>query len=167
MNRKEILELEEFELNKRKSDSRVMANLTLLGISITLFGLIITINPKLLDSALLAYQLVLSIPFFTSSTFARSKMAYTRNARKWDLFGFITFILAYGFLINSIGLLLANFASNQVVVTFFVINIILAISYSSIQVWYDKSKLKGRIFQDLTFTILIILLGILPALRVY
>jgi len=167
MNKKEMLELEGFELNKRKSDSRVLTHLTLLGIVFTLFGLIVTINPELLKNSFLSYQLVLAIPLFLSSIFTHSKMAYVKDATKWQRFGFITFIFAYGFLINSVGLLLVNFISYKIAIAFFIVNILSAISYSSISVAYDKRTLKKRIYRDLTFALIIIILGILPVLGIF
>jgi hypothetical protein len=157
----------EFELNKRKSDSRVLSNLTLLGISFTLFGLIITLNPLLITQNLwLAYQLILSIPLFLSSTFSRSKLAYTTQASRWDKFGFITFILAYTFLINCVGILITNFVSSNVAITFFIVNLLCAYSYSAVRLSYDKSALGKRLFEDITFTILIVVLGIMPVLKI-
>lgn len=167
MSRKKVLAFEESELNKRKSGARIPINLTLLGISFTLFGLVVTLNPSLLGKSLLAYQLVLSIPFFMSSIFARSKLAYSTNSERWDKFGFITFILAYSFLINSVGLLMVNFILPIIVVVFFVTNIVLAIIYSMIQFSYDKRTLKKRIFEDLSFILLIVLFGILPVLGIF
>ena len=166
MNKRKELETEEFELNKRKAEARVIVNSTLLGISITLFGLIVTISPGLLDNTLLAYQLVLCIPFFMSSIFARSKLAYSKNAGRWDKYGFITFIIGYSFLINSIGLLLISFISYGISITFFAVNILSAIAYSAVQVSYDKKSLMSRVYQDGVFILLLVLFGVLPVLRI-
>lgn len=161
------MEKESYVLNKDKAAFRISINLTLLGIAFTLFGLTINLKPELLfNSIFLTYQLVLSIPFLISSILARTKMPYG-NFKKWDRFGFITFIIGYSALINSVGLILSNFVSNQVSIIFFLANVLLAVIYSIVQVSCERNTLVQRIYQDLIFVILITLFGILPVLKIY
>lgn len=158
---------EELEYNKIRAEGRNLTNNNLLFIAVTFFSLIITINPKLLEDTLLAYQIVLTIPFFMSSIFARQKLAYVTNGKIWDIYGFITFIIAYSFFINSVGIILSNFVSYKISIIFFVINILLAFTYSIIQVKHNSKLLRGRIIQDLIFAALIIGLGLLPVIGLY
>ena len=115
----------ELEVNKIKSEARIIINTSLLGICFTLFALIITIRPEILeDNFYLTLQLVCSIPLMLSSLLARSKMGYTKNARRWDVFGFVTFILSYTFLINVVGIFLISSISFFIGLIFFVINLL-------------------------------------------
>lgn len=148
-----------------KSESRLNTNLFLLTIAITLFTFIIAINPVLVkNNIFLSLQLTLSIPLFCSSIFARAKLAYTQKIRMWDNYGFITFIIGYGFMINSIGILLSSLVSVLVGIIFWGMNMITPIIYSLLEIIEDKTRLKSRIWKDLLFIITIVLLGILPAL---
>jgi hypothetical protein len=78
------------------------------------------------------------------------------------MLGYITFLLAYTFLINSIGILLMTLLSFWIVAIFYSINILSALAYSAIEISYDRSKIKERVVKDLFFIALIVLLGILP-----
>ncbi|HLC73947.1 MAG TPA: hypothetical protein VJH20_04905 [Candidatus Nanoarchaeia archaeon] len=150
-------------LNKSKSDSRVLINVTLLGICFTLFTLIITIKPELLQKNLnLTLQLVSAIPLFMASSFARSKLGYTKDANKWNNFGFTTFLIAYSFLINVVGILLISLTSILVGLIYFSVNIATSIGYSMTDIAYDRKRLTERIVKDLAFILIIIFLGILP-----
>jgi hypothetical protein len=140
---------------------------TLLAICFTVFTLVVTIQPGLLRNTFLSLQLILSIPLLISSIHARIKMSYNRDAKKWDQFGFITFIIAYSFLINSVGILLGYFVGASIIITFFIVNIILAVIYSAIKVSYDSREYHKRIIEDGMFVLLLLLLGMLPALGVY
>lgn len=155
------------EIIKSAAD-KVDVNLRLLGISFVIFTFIIVVNPQLLkNNILLALQLTLSIPLMMSSIFARQRLAQaTKRTREWYNYGFVTFILAYAFQINSIGIMLSYLLSIKIGLIFFLVNIINPITYSYMEVMDDNKKLKSRIYKDLLFISIIILLGVLPSLRV-
>lgn len=155
----------EFLINKSKSDSRVLINVTLLGICFTLFTFIVTIKPELLNRNIyLTLQLVCAIPILMNSIFTRSKLGYTIQAKKWNDLGFITFLLGYSFLVNVVGILLISLISFKVGIIYFIVNIFSAIVYSYVDISYDKSRLRERLWKDGAFILLIIILGILPTL---
>src|SRR3989344_5071393 len=134
-------------INKAKSDGKIEISCTLLAICFTIFALIISINPKLfLQNSILTLQLTLAIPLFISSLFARDKLAYTENSERLDNYGFFIFIIAYSFLINTVGLLLSSVLSVTVSTVFFSVNILLALLYSCVV--YGKGMTK-RIYKDL------------------
>ena len=152
-------------INKAKSDGKIEISCTLLAICFTIFALIISINPKLfLQNSILTLQLTLAIPLFISSLFARDKLAYTENSERLDNYGFFIFIIAYSFLINTVGLLLSSVLSVTVSTVFFSVNILLALLYSCVV--YGKGMTK-RIYKDLVFILLIIILGLLPSIGFY
>jgi hypothetical protein len=102
-----------------------------------------------------------------SPLLARTKASYTPERNRWTNFGFITYLLAYAFLINVVGIFLISFISFFVGIIFFSANIVLAITYSIMEISYDTTRLKERLIKDLTFVIILVLLGILPALGIY
>lgn len=158
---------EEDVLSHRKITTKISVGIALLGISFTVFALTLNLRPDLLKDEFLALQLVLAIPFLISSTLARVKMVHRIAESRWEIFGFGTFVLAYGFLINSIGILLSTIVSFTVTLLFFVINIISALVYSFIGISYDRTKLKERLLKDLIFVVIVIFLGIFPTLGLY
>ncbi len=153
------------ETSKTKSEARSNINLWLLSICFTLFTFIVAVNPKLLqENPFLSLQLTLAIPLLMTSIFARTKLAHTHRIRLWEEYGFITFIIAYGFLLNVVGILLAMLVNTQIGIIFFVANIFSALVYSGVEVIEQRSKLMSRIYKDLFFIFILFFLGILPIL---
>ena len=149
---------------RKKSEIRVRVNLTLLAMSFTLFTFISALNAQMLrDNIFLALQLTLAIPLIISSIFARSKLTYIKRTKKWSDYGFYTFIMAYTFLINSVGIILSYVISFKIALVFFLLNIAGALTYSTIDLSEHKDKLKKRLKKDWIFIVGIILLGILPS----
>jgi len=158
----------QFLINHVKEDNRIKINVTLLGLCFTMFTFIAVFNLDLLkESLFLTLQLVCSIPLLMTSLLARSKASYTLGRNCWKKFGFLTYLLGYAFLINVVGIFLISFVSLFAGITFFIVNIILAMAYSFMEVSYDSARLKERFVKDLAFILILVLLGILPALRVY
>lgn len=145
---------------------KLNVNLWLLGVLFTVFTFLIATNAQILrDNNLMAFQLTAAIPLMLSSIFARQRLSYAGDRQKqWYDYGFITFILAYGFLINSIGMMMAFLINVKVSMLFFSLNIINPLFYSYMEVMDDRKKLKSRVYKDLFFIIIIILLGVLPSL---
>lgn len=159
---------EDRELNQIKENNRIKINLALLGICFTLFTFLIAFNPELLKNNLfLTLQLVCSIPLFMTSILARTKSSYTQERKRWKSLGFITYLLGYAFLINVIGIFLIDFVTFSSGLIFFSVNIFLALTYSILEISYDSARLKERFFKDLAFILILVLLGILPAIGVY
>ena len=151
-----------------KTDTRNVIDVTLLGICITLFGLVATIRPDMISkNPFFTLQLVLAVPFFMCGLLARIKEAAYSDSRRWNKLSFISFTIAYGFFINSIGLLLSFIAVVYVAMAFFAVNTLLTLTRASIVISYDSSRLKSRIIRETIHIALIIFLGVLPALGVY
>jgi len=154
------------EAIKKSAVDKLNVNLWLLGVLFTVFTFLIATNPGILrDNNLMAFQLTAAIPLMLSSIFARQRLVYSEKREKeWHDYGFFTFILAYGFLINSIGIMMAFLINTKVSMLFFLINIINPLIYSYMEIMDDKTKLKSRIYKDSLFIAIIIFLGILPSL---
>ena len=107
-----------------KAKSKLEVDLYLLAIAFTLFTFIIAINPALVrNNVFLSLQLTLAIPLLISSIFARTKQGYSEKPATWEFYGFITFILAYAFLINVVGILLSTLVSIQIGIIFWGVNV--------------------------------------------
>jgi hypothetical protein len=157
-----------FDLYDSKSSVRVAMNSRLISVSFIIFIFIITTKPAIfLSHALIAAQLILSIPFLLTSTLNRSKLDYFVHSKAWDTFGWITFVTGYTFLLNVVGIIIANYVSLKLGIIFFVVNWVLALTYSAIEVSINRKVLKRRLFKDLFFITLQVVLGLLPALGVF
>jgi len=156
------------ERSRFKADTRNLIDVTLLGICITFFGLVATIKPEMLsENPFFSLQLVLAIPFFVCGLLARIKEAAYNNSARWQKLGFISFTLAYGFFINSIGLILSFITPIYIAMSFFAVNTLLTLTRASIVVSYSPEKLGGRIVREILHLALIIFLGVLPSLKFY
>jgi hypothetical protein len=156
------------EQKRFKADTRNLIDVTLLAIVITLFGLVATIKPEMVSqNPIFTLQLSLAIPFFICGLFSRIKEATYHDSSSWYVLGFISFTLAYGFFINSVGLMLSFITAIYVSIAFFAVNTLLTLTRAAITVSYSPSKLKERLFREIIHIALIVFLGVLPALKVY
>ncbi len=134
-----------------------------LGIIMTLFILILTINPELLDSKLISYQLVLSIPLSILHMVSRAKMIDFETTRDYYDFNKITSGLSFAFFYNALGLLISKNVEPLLATLFFIVYL-LGVSF------FIYTDLEKRNFKDLCKDILlmalIILGGVLPTLGV-
>ena len=152
---------------RKKSTIRVRVSLALLGISFTIFTFIAALAPQMLkENFFLGLQLTLAIPLIISSIFVRSKLTYVRKTKIFANYGFYTFVLAYTFLINSIGIILAVVVSFHVSLIFFVLNILGALTYTYLDIYANKARILKRFRKDWIFIVGVILLGILPSLLI-
>jgi len=151
-----------------KADTRNIIDVTLLGICITLFGLVATIRPLIISqNSIFTLQLVLAIPFFMCGLLARVKEASYCDAYRWRMLSFMSFTIAYGFFVNSIGLLLSFITATYVSLAFFGVNTLLTLIRAGIVVSYNPSTVRSRVLREIVHIALIILLGVLPALGLY
>jgi hypothetical protein len=151
-----------------KEHNRILINITLLGICFTLFTFIVVFNQDLLkENLFLTLQLVCAIPLFMTSLLAKVKASYMFGKNRWATLGFETYLLAYAFLLNVVGIFLMLYVSYLAGIVFFIVNILSALTYSAVELSYDKSKFKERMMKDIYFILIIVLLGILPAIGFY
>lgn len=159
---------EEIKVIQDKAKLRLEVNLWLLATAFTLFTFIIAINPALVkNNNFLSLQLTLAIPLLSSSVFAGSRLSFGNKSARWDMYGFITFILAYGFLVNVVGILLSTLVSVKIGVIFWGINIVSALLYSLLEILEDKTKIKSRLYKDSVFILIVVLAGLFPVLGIY
>jgi hypothetical protein len=141
---------------------------TLLAIAFTVFALIVTIRADLLNANyLLALQLVLSIPCLMAGATAEVRLAAHPEQRRVRTLSWWGFIFGYTFLINSVGILLAHITTPAIAAIFFTGNLVVALLYSYAAVSDGNTPYRERFPKDLSFVLLFIFFGLLPALGVY
>lgn len=156
------------DIRKLKAQLHVNIAVTLMFIAFTLFAFIVTVKVSILkDDKLVALQLVLSIPLLMSSMLARSKLAVVPHPEKIEKYGHFCFVLAYAFMINAVGIMLASLVSLFSSVVFFLGNIIITLGYAWMIVKSDKKSLRTRLYKDSCFIACIVLFGLLHALGIY
>ena len=145
-------------------DSKLVINSMLLGAVVTMFFLVSSFNAEILvKHQTLAIQMVLAIPLFVSACFA-SSLQSEKNGLIWYTFGWISFIFAYSFTINSVGIIISSITSATIGISFFIFSIFLSLIYSFLLVVYEKSNLIERVLKDLVFILILFFLGILVVL---
>jgi hypothetical protein len=153
----------EAEVARLKARVKLDVNLWLLAITFTIFTFIVSLNPMfVLSNAFLSLQLTLAIPLLSSSIFARNRQSYGGKSTLWEIYGFLTFLLAYSFLINVIGILLATLISLNTAAIFWGANIASALIYSSLEVLEGESTLWSRMWKDGLFISIIFGGGLIP-----
>jgi hypothetical protein len=149
-----------------RSSSRVGINTTFLGICFSLFTFIVAINSEILkDNLLLTLELTVAIPLFLGSIFARNRLAYTKKPIIWNNLGGTMFNLGYGFLISVIGMLISSLVSIKISMLFFLLNLIITLTYSFFA--YTEEKNNSRIIKDSFFLAITFIFGVLPSLGVW
>jgi len=156
------------EKKRFKVDTRNLIDVTLMSIAITLFGLIATIKPELLsENIVFGLQLALTLPLFMCGLLSRIKEATYTNSKRWAKLSALSFTTGYGFFLNVVGLIIAFIAPIYMSLAFFGVNTLLTLVRAGIVISYDSSELKKRIIRETYQILLIVFLGILPALGVY
>lgn len=152
------------EVRMHKADTKVNVSLFLLGAAFTFFIFTVNINPDLLrDNIFLALQITLSIPLLMTSVFVRSKTAHSSSPKRWYLYGFITFILGYGFLINVIGIILWSIIGVTGGIIYFSLNVVSSLVYSIVGA-SNGSKSFVYLFKNALYILIILLGGVLPSI---
>ncbi len=151
-----------------KTDTRNLIDTTLLAICITLFGLVASIKSQFLaNNSFFTMQLVVAVPFFICGLLSRIKEASYADSSRWEKLSLISFTIAYGFFVNSVGILLSFVAPISASILFFAVNTGLSIVRACIVVSYRPSELNKRIIRELVHISMIVFLGVLPALNLY
>jgi hypothetical protein len=159
---------EENKINSQKVSTRISINIRLIAVAFTIFIFILATKSEIMTSnKMVALEIVLSIPFLLSSIFSRSKLSYSNESKKWDNFGWFGFIVGYAFLINVVGILISTYISLLYGIVFFLVNGILTVTYTILDISQNKDKMATRILKDLFFILLLVILGILPSLGYY
>ncbi|MCX6816234.1 MAG: hypothetical protein NT120_05295 [Candidatus Aenigmarchaeota archaeon] len=153
-------------LNESKVPLDLTIDTALLMVAFVVLMLIATVSPSLFErSYMMAIEIALSIPFLASSAFVRVKMMGMPESAVLDRFSYVTFIIGYALIINTIGIMLSITVSSFVSILFLAMNVAIALAYSTALVTDHMEMAKQRFGRDLLFTIIIVVLGILMVIR--
>ena len=154
-----------FDTNPSKAANKLTINSFMMGSVFFIFTLIWTLSPERFSSTII-FQLVMSIPLLFVSSLAYSKIAYWKETKLWDTLGWFTNTIANFFILNVVGLMIAQMFFSMSLFYFGLI-IFLMFSYSSINVIYGPHTFKQKLFKFLFMVLGLIIGGILPVLGVY
>jgi len=154
-----------FQTNPDKAANKLTINSFMMGSAFFVFSLIWALNPEKFSSIII-FQLICAIPLLFVSSLAYSKIAYWKETKLWDSLGWFTNNVANIFILNVVGLMVAQIFRNMALFYFGLI-ILLMLIYSSTNVIYAHHKFKEKLFKFLFLVLGLVLGGILPILKVY
>lgn len=151
------------EQRLKRSPLYVTSDARFLGITITIFILILTVKSELLSSWLIATQLILSIPLWISALISQSKIVDSQSLSKYYTLSKFSSGIALAFIYNVIGLLTVKYIFVSTGLIFFALFAVYQL-YNTI--YHIKIGKTSRTFRDILLLLILILGGVLPALRI-
>ncbi len=142
-----------------RSSLQVSFMTRILGMTITLFILILTVKSELLDYKTITWQLCLAIPLLFASLITNSKINSVHSFDEHRYFNLIVTSMATALIINTIGLLITKYVDQIIGFSYFVL-FLAVYSYFFIK---DLKFGKGKVWNELMVLLLIILFGLVPA----
>ena len=142
-----------------RSSLQVSFMTRILGLTITLFVLLLTVKSELLDYKIITWQLSLAIPLLFASLITSSKISSIQSFEEHKYFNLIVSSTATALIINTIGLLITKYVDQTIGFSYFIL-FLGVYSYFLIK---DLKLGKDKIRNELIVILLIILLGIIPA----
>ena len=150
--------------HERRSQAWMTVNATMIGVSITSFFFIAVLNPGIfVANYLFTLQLTCAIPVLFSSTVAFKRSFISNQPDMFRNYAVFLYIVGYAFLINAIGILVAELTTTALAQIFFSINIMFPLIYSYFRIKYDKSDLRMRFIKDGVFIAIVLIFGVLAA----
>ena len=143
---------------KNRSPMNIPIASRLLGVTITVFVLILTIKSELLEKGIIVLQLVLAVPFLLISMITNAKIVDIDSLKDYYLSSRVTNSIGISLIINTFGLLVTNYTARYIGIIFFVVMILLLSSLLYLD--FNKRKL----YNELLMITLIFFLGLLPAI---
>jgi hypothetical protein len=143
---------------KKRSPMNVSVESRLLGVSITIFVLLLTLKSELLEETIIISQLALSIPFLVVSMITNAKIVDSDSLKDYYLFNRITNSIGISLVFNAIGLLISNYLSKVIGLAFFAMILVLLAGL----LYLDFNQRK--FYNEILIITLIFLLGLLPAI---
>lgn len=159
------LRMDETAIRINKVNTRLIINSMLLGAVVSMFFLVASLQKDILaENHLLALQMVLAVPFFVTACIASAYNGEKSNEGAWYNFGWLTFIIAYAFTLNSIGIIISSITSILIGIIFFATSITLTLIYTLFLVVLENRKLKERLLKDFVFIAIQVLFGVIVIL---
>lgn len=140
--------------------TRISINVMFIGVCITSLFFISGFNANLLkDNLYLVLQLVSAIPLLFSSVLLMNAATTSSNRGIFIHYSNAFQTIGYAFVTNAIGILVALLTVGWVAHVYFLLNIVIPLTYSTLRIKYDKQKLFQRARKDLVFILIIIFFG--------
>lgn len=130
----------------------------LLGVSITVFVLLLTLRSELLEKDIIILQLALSMPLLLASMISNAKIVDLDSFKDYYLFNRLTNSAGIALIFNTIGLLVASYISKIIGIVFFILLLVLL----SCLLYLDFNKRK--VYNELMVILVVLALGLLPAI---
>lgn len=141
-----------------RSSMHVATTTRILGMTITLFILILTIKAELLNYHYVAWQLSLVIPILFASMVSNSKIIDAKSFEKYRSFNLLVNSVSIALIANTIGLLITKYISIFIGIGYFLI-------FISVYVYFFAKDFKNKKFyNELIILILVFLFGVIPLL---
>lgn len=154
--------LEEIQRLKR-SPQYLTVDARFLGVTITVFILMLTVKSELLESLLIAGQLSLAIPFWIAALISQSKIVDFRSLKKYYSMNKISSGIALAFLYNTLGLLIVRYISLPIGIIFFSLFLIYEV-YTAF--FHLEIRKPDRTIRDTMVLLILIFGGLLPSLGI-
>ena len=148
-----------FETNPHKAAAKIRVNNTLTGVCITVFGILWAFGSEKLNTQIIL-QFILAIPLFYVSSLSYSKIAYWKEIKLWDYFGWFTGTTAIIFVLNIIGILTHLIGFTKLTLVYFAMIWALLLVYTIINIHYNPKDSANKIFKLLYFVIMQLIFGI-------
>lgn len=140
-----------------RSSMKVAFTTRLLGMTITLFILILTVKAELLECISISWQLSLVIPLLFASLVINSKIISEESFYQYKKFNMLINSISIAFVANTIGLLITKYVSFGLGITYFLL-------FIGIYCYLFMKDLKAiKYHSEMIVLVLMILFGIVPA----
>jgi len=143
---------------RKRAPMNVSITSRLLGVSITIFILLLTIKSGLLEKEIIISQLVLSMPLLLASMISNVKIVDSSSFKDYYLFNRLTNSAGIALIFNSLGLLVTDYISRSIGLIFFIL--ILALFSCLLYLDFNKRKM----YNEVLMMVLVLILGLLPAI---
>ena len=147
-----------FHTNPPKAASKLKVNNALIGVCISVFGIMWTFAPERLNFPILL-QFVFAVPLLYVSSISYTKIAYWKQIKLWDYFGWFTGTTGTAFVLNVVGILTFFLGHPRMAFMYFVTIWSLLIIYTLINIRYNKNAIGIKIFKLLYFIIVQLIFG--------
>ncbi len=150
-----------FEPNPEKAKSRITINSALIGLLLTVFGVVWSLNPERLTTLILV-QIAFAIPSLFVSSLCYSKVAYRRQVRYWDIYGWFTHNIGLIFTLNLVGIMVYTLGFKLLSSSYFLFLWILMFFYSLIDIHYDRKVISEKVFKTAFFISVQLVFAVIP-----
>lgn len=147
------------EANPYKASAKMGINSSLIGICLTIFGVLWAFAPERLSIEILL-QIIFAIPLLYISSNAYAKIAYWKKVKFWDYLGWFTGTTATAFVLNLVGILTFSLGHPIMTLTYFLTLWSLLVIYTIINSYHNPGAVKINVFKLAYFILIQLIFGI-------